>query len=48
MTSREGGVEAARCTIVGIEVMHMIRKGPLEGGTVPGLTVADQFYRLAG
>jgi hypothetical protein len=48
MTSREGGVEAARYTIVGIEVMHMIRKGPLEGGTAPGLTVAEQFYRLAG
>jgi putative transposase len=41
-------VEVARCTIVGIGVMHMIRKGQLEGGTAPGLTVAEQFYRLAG
>jgi hypothetical protein len=48
MTSREGGVEAARCTIVGIEVMPMFRKGLLEGGTAPGFTVAEPFYRLAG
>jgi hypothetical protein len=38
-------VEAAQGTRVGSAVMHMIRKGQLEGGTAPGLTVAEQFYR---
>ncbi len=39
--------EAAQCTLVGIEVMHAIRKGQLVPiGTKPH-TVAEQFYSLA-
>ena len=40
--------QAARNVLVGIELMHMIRKGQLvlQGNTA--LTFADQFYALAG
>jgi putative transposase len=37
-------VEAARCAKVWIEVMHIIRKGQLEGGAGPALPVTEQFY----
>jgi putative transposase len=39
--------EAAQATLVGIELMHMLRKGQLEDGGKQGLSVAEQFYALA-
>jgi putative transposase len=39
--------EAAQFTLTGIELMHMLRKGQMEGGEVEGLTAAEQFYQLA-
>jgi putative transposase len=39
--------EAARSTLVGIELMHMLRKGQLEEGVAQALTPAEQFYALA-
>ena len=39
--------EAAQSTLVGIELMHMLRKGQLEDGVEQGLTAAEQFYALA-
>jgi putative transposase len=38
---------AARCTIVGIEVMHAIRKGQLATTETASQTPAEQFYALA-
>jgi putative transposase len=38
---------AARCTLAGIELMHMLRKGQLVGEGAAGLTPAEQFYALA-
>jgi putative transposase len=39
---------AARCTLAGIELMHMLRKGQLVGEEgAEGLTPAEQFYALA-
>ena len=39
--------EAAQATITGIELMRMLRKGQLGGEEMEGLTVAEQFYKLA-
>src|SRR5437870_12533462 len=39
--------DAAQSTLVGIELMHMLRKQQLEVGVEQGLTVAEQFYALA-
>jgi len=40
--------EAAQRTLVGIELMHMLKKGQLAGEeAVEGLTPAEQFYALA-
>jgi len=39
--------EAAQSTLVGIELMHMLRKRQLEDGVEQGLTAAAQFYTLA-
>jgi putative transposase len=39
--------DAAQCTLAGIELMHMVRKGQLEEGVKQGLTPAAQFYALA-
>jgi putative transposase len=39
--------EAAQSTLCGIELMHMLRKGQLEGEVDQGLSAADQFYALA-
>jgi putative transposase len=39
--------DAAQCTLAGIELMHMIRKGQLEEGAKQDLTPAAQFYSLA-
>jgi putative transposase len=41
------GFETAQSTLVGIELMHMLRKQQLEEGVEQGLTVAEQFYALA-
>jgi transposase-like protein len=38
---------AAQPTLVGIELMNMIRKGQLEEGSEQGLAPAEQFYSLA-
>jgi putative transposase len=39
--------DAAQSTLVGIELMHMLRKGQLAGGVAQGRTAAEQFYALA-
>ena len=39
--------EAAQATVVGIELMHMLRKGQMVGGAEQGLSAAQQFYALA-
>jgi len=39
--------EAAPCTLTGIELMHMLRKGQLEGDEFEGLTVVEPFYAMA-
>jgi len=39
--------DAAQCTLAGVELMHMLRKGQLEGGVEQGQTSAAQFYSLA-
>jgi len=39
--------EAAQSTLVGIELLHMLRKGQLEDGVEQGRTAAEQFYALA-
>jgi putative transposase len=38
---------AARCTFVGIEVMHAIHKGQLKTAGAVSQTPAEQFYALA-
>jgi putative transposase len=38
---------AAQCTLAGIELVHMLRKGQLEGGVEHGQTLAEPFYSLA-
>jgi putative transposase len=38
---------AARCTLVGMELIHMLRKGQWADGVEQSLTVAEQFYSLA-
>jgi putative transposase len=40
-------VETAQCTLAGVELMHMLRKGQWAGGAEQGLTAAEQFYALA-
>ena len=39
--------DAAQSTLTGIELIHMLRKGQLTGGSKAGLTAAEQFYALA-
>ena len=39
--------EAAQQTLVGIELMHMLRKGQMDDGVGEGLSAAEQFYSLA-
>ena len=41
------GFETAQSTLIGIELMHMLRKQQLEDGVEQSLTVAEQFYALA-
>jgi len=39
--------EAAQATLIGIELMHMLKKGQLAGEDgVEGLTLVEQFYAL--
>jgi putative transposase len=38
---------AAQCTLTGVELMHMLRKGQLKDRVEQGLTAAEQFYGLA-
>ena len=38
---------SAQSTLTGIELMHMLRKGQLEGEEVEGISAAEQFYALA-
>ena len=37
---------AAQSTLVGIELMYMVRQGQLAGGVKQSLTAAEQFYSL--
>jgi putative transposase len=39
--------EAAQQRLVGIELMHMLRKGQMDDGVGAGLSAAAQFYSLA-
>ena len=39
--------DAAQATLTGIELIHIQRKGQLEGGREQGRSVAEQFYALA-
>jgi hypothetical protein len=39
--------DAAQYTLTGVELMHMLPKGQLEGGVEQGQTPAEQFYALA-
>jgi len=39
--------DAAQSTLVGIELMHMLRKRQLDNGVEQGFTTAEQFYVLA-
>ena len=39
--------DAAQATFTGIALMHMLRKGQLEGGREQGRSAAEQFYALA-
>ena len=39
--------DAAQATFTGIELMHMLRQGQLEGGREQGRSAAEQFYALA-
>jgi putative transposase len=39
--------DAAQSTLTGIELMHMLRKGQLAGGSEAGLSAAAQFCALA-
>ena len=39
--------DAAQSTLAGIELMHMLKKGQLEGEEVKGRSTAEQFYGLA-
>jgi hypothetical protein len=40
-------LDAAQSTRVGIELMHMLRKGQLEYGVAQDRTPAEPFYALA-
>jgi putative transposase len=40
-------VEAAPCTLAGIELLHMLRTGQWTGGAAQSSTAAEQFCALA-
>jgi putative transposase len=39
--------DAAQSTLVGIALIHMLRKGQMDNRVGHGLTAAEQFYSLA-
>ena len=39
---------AAGPVLAGVELMHMIRKGQFANDTADEMSLADQFYALAG
>jgi putative transposase len=39
--------DAAQSTFIGIDLMHMLRKGQLEDGVAQDFTPAEPFYALA-
>jgi len=39
---------AAKAVLVGIELMHMIRKGQFSMAGCDGMSIAEQFYSLSG
>jgi len=39
--------EVTQRILVGIELMHMLRKGQINDGVGKDLSAAEQFYRLA-
>jgi putative transposase len=39
--------QTAQSALVGVELMHMLRKGQLEDRVEQGRTAAEQFYALA-
>jgi putative transposase len=39
---------SASCVLAGIELMHMIRKGQFAIDGADAMSLADQFYALAG
>ena len=39
--------DAAQSTLTGIELIHMLRKGQLEGCREAGRSAAEQFYAVA-
>jgi hypothetical protein len=39
--------DAAQWTLAGIELIHMLREGQLEGGVEQGHTPAEQLYSVA-
>jgi putative transposase len=39
--------DAAQSALAGIELIHMLRKGQLEGGAEAGRSAVEQFYSLA-
>ena len=47
MEEQDHSFEAAPCTLTGVELMQMIRKGQLASGAEQALTAAEQFYALA-
>jgi putative transposase len=40
-------IDSAQSTLVGIELMHMLREGQLDDGLARDLTLAERFYSLA-
>jgi putative transposase len=40
-------IDSAQSTLVGIELMHMLREGQLDDGLARDLTLAERFYALA-
>jgi hypothetical protein len=45
--ARKRSVDCARRQIAGIETMHMVKKGQLDGPNGEALSAADQYYSLA-
>jgi len=39
--------DAAQATLTGIKLVRIIKKEPMEGAEMMGLSAAQQFYKLA-